>query len=32
MALINTALVLSGMGRRVLMVDFDLEAPSLSNI
>ena len=30
MALLNTAAILSRLGRRVLMVDFDLEAPGLT--
>ena len=28
MALINAAAILAGRGRRVLMIDFDLEAPA----
>ena len=28
MALINVAAILAGRGRRVLMIDFDLEAPA----
>ncbi len=32
MALLNAACILAGRGRRVLMVDFDLEAPGLSTV
>ncbi|MGO8669957.1 MAG: KGGVGR-motif variant AAA ATPase [Capsulimonadaceae bacterium] len=32
LSLINTAYILAGRGRRVLMIDFDLEAPGLSTI
>ena len=32
MALLNTACILAGHGRRVLMIDFDLEAPGLTNL
>jgi len=30
LALLNTACILAGLGRRVLMIDFDLEAPGLT--
>ena len=30
LALVNTACILAGRGRRVLMIDFDLEAPGLT--
>src|SRR5437016_1288362 len=30
MALLNAACILAGRGRRVLMIDFDLEAPGLT--
>ncbi|MBI1929889.1 ParA family protein [Candidatus Poribacteria bacterium] len=32
MALVNAACILAGRGRRVLMIDFDLEAPGLTTL
>ncbi len=32
MALVNVACILAGRGRRVLMIDFDLEAPGLTTL